>query len=334
MEITQGVHQIKVPIPDNPLGFINAYLVKTREGSLLVDTGWNTDEAFDTLEQQIHAAGSGWQDLRYIVITHAHPDHYGLVGRLVKLTPAKLVIHAIERSFVEPRYLNYDPLLDEMAEWLRINGVPERVCSTLSRASMAVLGMVAVAAPNQIVHGGEHLCLEGFDFEILWTPGHSAGHICLYERERRLLFSGDHVLPKITPNVSMHSQSIGNPLADYLSALHKVSNLPVDFVFPAHGEVFTDLHGRIEEIIQHHDERQAEILSVMTGDPHTAFQVAESIRWSTGGIPFAKLPPIQMRMAVTETLAHLELLSAKGGLEKSFINGLVWYTPATVPGAR
>jgi glyoxylase-like metal-dependent hydrolase (beta-lactamase superfamily II) len=325
VEVTPGVFQIKVPIPNNPLGFMNAYLIKSDAGSLLVDTGWNTDEAFDTLDRELREAGSGWQDLRTIVITHAHPDHYGLVGRLVKLTDAELVIHAIERAYIAPRYQHYDPLLEEMSEWLRINGVPEAVCSSLSRASMEVLGMVAVASPNRIVHGGECLRLSDREYEVMWTPGHSAGHICLYEKQRQLFFSGDHVLPRITPNVSMHSQSIGNPLADYLSSLRQIATLPVSLVLPAHGDVFTDLRKRIEEIERHHVARQQEILASLSSGPRTAFQVSESIRWSTGGLPFRDLPAIQMRMAVTETLAHLELLSGKGELSKNYQDGYVLY---------
>jgi glyoxylase-like metal-dependent hydrolase (beta-lactamase superfamily II) len=326
MEVMPGIHQLKVPIPNNPLGFINAYLVKTDEGSLLIDTGWNTDEAFNSLQDQLFAAGVGWQDLKYILITHAHPDHYGLVGRLVKLTPAKLVIHEIERGFLQSRYLDTGPLMDEMNEWLRINGVPEGGRTSLQRASLGMLGLVDVAMPDWVVAGGEHFQLGENQFEIIWTPGHSPGHICLYEPNKRLFFAGDHVLPRITPSVGMHAQSIGNPLADYLNALHHVANLPVDLVLPAHGDVFTGLAARVAEIEEHHAERTREIMAAIGGDAMNAYQVSGHIRWSTGGVPWEKLPFFQQRMAVTETIAHLELAFAQGLLEKNPHDGVMYYS--------
>ncbi len=328
MEVRPGVYRLRVPIPNNPLGFINAYLFKTTDGCLLVDAGWNTPEAFDALAAQLAEAGVGFGDLRYIVITHAHPDHYGLVGRLVEHTQAKLVIHEIEKSFLEARYLDAGPLLDEMDHWLRINGVPAEPLPEMSHGSMAVLGLVAVAMPDQVVHGGEHLRLGDLDFEILWTPGHSGGHICLYEARRRLLVSGDHVLPDTTPNVSMHVQSRGNPLADYLAALDRVARLPVDLVLPAHGEPFPGLQSRVAAIKAHHEHRKAEMLAALAGGPQTAYQVASVISWSTGGVPWDRLPAFLRRMAVTETLAHLELFFAQGCLSKGLEDGVVYYARA------
>jgi glyoxylase-like metal-dependent hydrolase (beta-lactamase superfamily II) len=328
MRVAPGIHQLRVPIPISPLGFINAYLVQTPEGCLLVDTGWNTQEAFDALAEQLSGAGVGWDDLRYIVITHAHPDHYGLVGRLVQHTRAKLVIHEIEKSFLAPRYLESEKLLAEMEHWLRMNGVPDDPRPEMSRASMEVLGLVAVAMPDMIVYGGEHIRLGDFDLEILWTPGHSAGHVCLYERERRILFSGDHVLPKTTPNVSMHVQTVGNPLADYLNALSRVASLPVDLVLPAHGDMFTDLRKRVAEIEKHHEQRKREMLDALASGPRTAYQVASVISWSTGGVPWEQLSPFLRRMAVTETLAHLELFFAQGSLTKVLGEGRVYYVLA------
>jgi glyoxylase-like metal-dependent hydrolase (beta-lactamase superfamily II) len=326
MEVSPGIHQLKVPIPNNPLGFLNAYLVKTSDGSLLIDTGWNTDEAFNSLQDQLHAAGVGWQDLKYIFITHAHPDHYGLVGRLVKLTPAKLIIHKIERSFLQSRYLDTGPLMDEMNEWMRINGVPEDVRASMKNASLDMLGLVNVAMPDMVVAGGEHLQLGDNQFEIIWTPGHSPGHICLYEPNKRLFFSGDHVLPRITPSVGMHAQSIGNPLADYLNALHHVATLPADLVFPAHGDVFTGLAARVAEIEEHHAERTREIVTAIGGGSLNAYQISGLIRWSTGGVPWENLPRFQQRMAVTETIAHLELGFAQSLLDKTLNEGVVYFS--------
>jgi glyoxylase-like metal-dependent hydrolase (beta-lactamase superfamily II) len=325
MEVATDIHQLKIPIPGNPLGYLCAYLIQTPESCMLIDTGWKTEAAFEALRSQLQDVGVTWEDLDYIVITHVHPDHYGLVGQLRGLTHAKLVIHEIEQSFLESRYVETDPLVGEMDHWLKINGVPLDVRPMLNQASMSMLGMVAIASPDLIVQGGEHLRVGEFDLEILWTPGHSAGHICLYDRAKRLLFSGDHVLGKITPNISMHTQSNGNPLTDYFNSLRQVAALPVDLVLPAHGDVFQDLPKRVAEIEAHHDLRLKEILAVIGDGAKTAYQVASLISWSTGKVTWDNLPPLSKRMAVTETLAHLELLAARETLEKDMRQGVVWY---------
>jgi glyoxylase-like metal-dependent hydrolase (beta-lactamase superfamily II) len=329
MEVLPGIHQLRVPIPDNPLGYLNSYLVKTSEGCLLVDTGWNTDEAFGALARQLGEVGVSLGDLRYIVITHVHPDHYGLVGRLRPHTSAQLVIHEIERSFLTTRYLHYESLLEETDQWLRINGVPEVALPQLQRASLVMLGLVSVVMPDHPVRGGEHLRLGDFEFEIIWTPGHSPGHICLYEATRRILMSGDHVLPGITPNVSMHPQAMGSPLADYLDALRVLEELPVAVVLPAHQEIFDDLPRRARGIRAHHEERKQHILAAFEGRSKTAYQVAAVIPWSTPGKGWDDLPPFHKRSAVTETLAHLELMRAEGTVAKTFKDGVVWYAPST-----
>lgn len=325
MEVLPNIYQFKIPIPQNPLGFVNSYLVKTAEGCLLIDTGWNTDEAFEALTRQLSEVDVALDDLKYIVITHIHPDHYGLVGRLAKHTQAKLVIHAIERSLLDSRYVNYESLLEEMNSWLEINGVPTSVRPGLQLASMGMLGLVEVAMPDQVVHGGEHLILGDLDLEVIWTPGHSPGHISLYDRARRVLFSGDHILPKITPNVSMNSQTISNPLVDYLNALDEIAKLPVDMVMPGHGAPFGDLPARLEAIQQHHENRLVELLTICHGGEKTAYEIAVAATWY---VPWEELPLFSRRMAVTETLSHLELLLARRSLHKALRNGIVWYSVA------
>jgi glyoxylase-like metal-dependent hydrolase (beta-lactamase superfamily II) len=328
MEVAPGINLLKVPIPGNSLGFINAYLVKSGNESMLIDTGWNTDESFNSLTSQLNEIGVSYENLKYIAITHTHPDHYGLVGRLEKFTNAKLVIHELERSLLTSRYTHTEHILDDMQLWLEINGVPDAARPLLQNASMAMLGLVAVALPDIIVRGGEHLKVGDYDFEILWTPGHSPGHICFYERNQQVLFSGDFILPRITPNISMHAKTIGNPLVDYLSSLHQVMKLPAKLILPSHGDPFEDLPKRAREIMEHHEKRMQDILKVFSGKPETAYQIASEIPWSKKGTQWDDLTPLDKRMAITETLAHLELMTARGSLIKDLINGLVWYEAA------
>jgi glyoxylase-like metal-dependent hydrolase (beta-lactamase superfamily II) len=327
-----GLFHLKVPIPDNPLGHTNVYLVKSKEGCLLIDTGWNVDTAWEALVRQLDGAEVSLSDLRYIVITHAHPDHYGLVNRLQHLTPARLVIHEIELASVIARTEQFPDLLDAMGRWLLINGVPEAVIAERLRA-YRTLRTPALTMPTFVVRGGEHLKLGDWDIEILWTPGHSDGHICLYERSRRILFAGDHILPLITPNVSLYSKEVGNPLAAYLWALEQVEGLPVDTVFPAHGEVFSGLRERAGDIRRHHDSRVQATLRAVGDGAKTAWEIALEIPWMDDERGWEKLSLIHKCMAVTETLAHLELLRSEGSLGRATQNGVVCYLRASFEGS-
>jgi len=185
MEVLPDIHRFAIPIPINPLGTVNAYLLTSPEGCILIDVGWNAPESFDSMMRHLAEAGASLADLKYIVITHIHPDHYGLIGRVHEHTDARLVMHEIERSLLDSRYVHYEQLLESMDEWLRINGVPDDNRQKLAMGSLEVLGLVSVALPDLPVRGGEHLVLGDFDLEVIWTPGHSPGHICRWEAKRR-----------------------------------------------------------------------------------------------------------------------------------------------------
>jgi glyoxylase-like metal-dependent hydrolase (beta-lactamase superfamily II) len=321
-ELSAGIFRMQIPLKNNPLGYINSYLLTSSEGCILIDSGWNSKDAFETLKKGIADAGVSLGDIKHLIVTHIHPDHYGLVGRLQNLTNADLILHDIERQLLDSRYVNYDELLAASEGWLRINGVPPDALSTLPRASLDILGLVSVSLPNHPVYGGEHIILGDISLEVLWTPGHSPGHICLYDRERKILFSGDHVLEKITPNVSMNIQAQSNPLVDYQNSLRQLRGLSVDLVLPGHGDPFIDLEGRIDSILEHHTERLREVLSLCTPGPITAYEVARKTTWFR---TWNELPLFSQRTAVTETLAHLELLLSRGSLQKTTQDGTFFY---------
>ena len=322
MEILNNIFQMKIPIPDNPLGNINSYLIKSDEGSMLVDTGWNTSVAFESLVNQMKSHGVDLSDLKYIFITHIHPDHYGLAGKLANYTNAKLIIHEKDKELLESRYIQTDELIDDVENWLRINGVPAGDQTQFSRASLSILGYVNVAMPDIIVKGGEKIQLGGYNFEIVWTPGHSPGHICLYEKDKKFLIVGDHILQKITPNISLNSQKENNPLIDYLNSLVELKQLEVELVLPAHGNPFPQFQGRIDEIIQHHENRLVEMLELFHNGSKSAYQIAVETKWF---LPWDQLPQFSKRVAVTETLAHLELLVTRGKLNKEKHSSIFQY---------
>ena len=326
MEIASGIHLIKIHIPDNPLEYLNCYLVEGTNGWLMIDTGWYTKAAFKELQDKLKDLNLSLKDISTIVVTHIHPDHFGLAGRIKQVSPkTHLLVHRMEANLIESRYVKFAELQRSMAVVLQRHGVPGEDVKELEAASMPVLKFVFMTSPDDTLCGGENIATGKYDVEVIWTPGHSTGHVCLYEPENQLLFSGDHILPTITSNIGYHVESGDNPLGDYICALHKLEYLPVRKVCPAHEGIFTDLGARVRELILHHDNRKTEIQKAIEEGYHTAYDISSHVKWNITKGNFHTLPPIHKRGAVTETIAHLECMRWEGRVTKKTKDGFISY---------
>lgn len=322
-EVLSGLYQLKVPIPDNPLGWVLPYLIPGEDGYTLVDSGWNTPEAFAALESELRELSLTFNDIKRLLVTHVHPDHYGLAGRIKEVCGATVIIHQRERDFIRSRYRQPEQLLERMRAWLTEHGVPRDEVQDLQSAAMPVRQFVVPVEPDAVLWGGETLDFGLYKFEVLWTPGHSPGHVCFYDRTQRIILTGDHVLPSITPNVSLHPQQMGNPLGDYLASLQRLEPLEVEDVFPAHEYEFKDLRGRLREIAEHHEQRLNEMLGIIGDERRTAYDVASRVVWTIG--TFDSFSPWMRRAAISETLAHLEYAVYEGRLRQAKEDGVVRY---------
>jgi glyoxylase-like metal-dependent hydrolase (beta-lactamase superfamily II) len=327
-EILPGLYQLKVPIPNNPLGWVLPYVIPGDDGYTLVDSGWNTPEAFAALEEGLKEIGVSFNDIKRLLVTHVHPDHYGLAGRVKEVSGAEVITHQRERDFIRSRYREPGQLLERMAAWLRTHGVPDQDVDDLQSSAMPVRGYVVPVEPDRVLWGGETLDFGFYKFEVYWTPGHSPGHMCFYERTQKVILTGDHVLPTITPNVSMHPQQMGNPLGDYLASLQRLEPLDVEDVLPAHEYHFKDLPKRLSEIAEHHHERLDEMLGVVGEGRATAYDVASGIEWTIGR--YESFSPWMRRAALSETLAHLEYAVYEGRLHQFEEDGTVWFERSKV----
>jgi len=314
-EVRPGLWSVPVPIPINPLRYVLVYVLELERGGVaLVDAGWDTDEAWQALTDGLGVLGAGMEDVRAVVVTHIHPDHYGLAGRVREASGAWVGLHPADAALLQERYVDVDRLVAAMRELLELSGVPAATLPDLSDASLQVRAFVSMARPDVLLEDGEPPELPGWDFRTLWTPGHSPGHVCLYSDERRLLLSGDHVLPRITPNISFHSQQVPNPLGDYLDSLARLRTLAPDEVLPAHEYRFGDLPSRLADIEAHHAARLAEIESALATRPgSSAWDLTTELGWSR---PWEELPPYLRRAANGETLAHLVLLEGRGRVRR------------------
>src|SRR5581483_11526062 len=203
-EVAPGIYRLPLPLLDNPLGSVNAYAIAGADGVRLVDCGWDTPDSYAALAGGLAALGYGIGDLRAIVVTHIHPDHFGLAERLVAESGATELMHAQDARHIGARYQEARLLVEQMESWLHLNGVPPQEVHAAAEASLWMLSLVGARRPDVVLAGGELLLWSAYHFEVIPTPGHSAGLICLYERQARVLLSSDHVLERVSPHIGLH----------------------------------------------------------------------------------------------------------------------------------
>ncbi|GLW06259.1 MBL fold metallo-hydrolase [Microtetraspora sp. NBRC 13810] len=324
--VRPGLWSIPVPIPINPLRYVLVYALELPDGVAIVDAGWNTDEAYDGLVGGLRTAGFGIADVRAVLVTHMHPDHYGLAGRVRDESGAWIGLHEADARLIQARYdeARIDSLIEAERGLLMRCGVPPETAVELAGASRMIRNFVEMAEPDRLLGDNERIDLPGWHLQALWTPGHSPGHLCFVEPDRRVLFSGDHVLAKITPAVAVHPQSGRNPLADYLDALAAVRKWDVEEVLPAHEYRFLELAERVDHVMAHHEERLAEIETVLAGgDGVSCWDLATRLTWSR---PWETIPTFMRRGANNETLAHLVWLEARDRVRKVPGEPDLWYS--------
>jgi glyoxylase-like metal-dependent hydrolase (beta-lactamase superfamily II) len=317
-EVADGVFELRLPIPFED-GLVNVFLFPDGDEADLLDCGMNSDESVATIKAAIRDIGA--KRLRKLVVTHIHPDHYGAAGSLAGPGMADLYIHRLEVPLVHPRYVELEQLVKEVRTYLLVNGVPEDDAEVLSNSQRALSQVVKTAEPSVQLDGAELLQMGRRQLRVEWTPGHSPGHICLYDRQDKLLFAGDHMLPDLSPNIGLHPQSTPDPLHEYLDGLRRMAAYEPDLILPSHGRPFTGAPARVKVLEGHHRKRLEQIVAIVGRGKQTGWEVALEL-WG----PRANL--YEKRLALQEALAHLQALAVDDRVRKSVTPESVRWTPA------
>lgn len=300
------LYQITLPLPFE-LEQVNVHLVRLRDADswLLIDSGFDNTRSFDLLERSLAVAGVQWEQIRQLLLTHHHPDHIGLAQRVMNLAQPKLMMHAEDVDHINEMIdLGRPPWFDPMHT---VGGTPAGAIHAIDKEFEPMRRRMHRIEPHQRLHGGERIHASFGDLEVLFTPGHAPGHVCLYAAARKLLFSGDTILKDITPNIAWLPDR--DTLGLYLSSLERLSHLDADQILPSHGMPFTGHREWVKETTAHHEERCELILRGCKTEFRTAHELIASV-WDR------EFSQFHYHFAIGEVLAHLVYLEGKGRVER------------------
>lgn len=325
-QVRPGLWSIPVPLPNSPLRYVLVYALEHPDGLALIDAGWDTEPAWTALTDGLRQTEHDISDVTAVVATHVHPDHYGLAYRVRQTTGAWVALHDADAALLDGRGADGLPVLISAArELFAAAGAPDLELTAELRASSAQF-LAAPERPDRLLVDGQRLMFGARALTVVHTPGHTPGHVCLHDETSGVLFTGDHVLPRITSTVGLHGRADHDALGEFLSSLERVAALAenVEEVLPAHEYRFSGLRQRADGLLAHHEERLTETArAVAARSGGTAWDVAQELAWSR---PWQDIDPVMRRVAAAETLAHLVLLNARGQIRRATSRPWTWET--------
>jgi glyoxylase-like metal-dependent hydrolase (beta-lactamase superfamily II) len=317
-KINDNIVQLSIPMSRNPLGKTFSYLLLGSK--TLIDTGVPTEMAYNGLSEQLSEFGLKPQSIERVILTHLHNDHIGLVEDLREYG-AEVWAGAAAKERQEQMIREWENLYENTLKELDLFGGKEYKHNITSNRYVFRSDVRPIPI-DRYIQDGEKVRLGDLELEAIWTPGHSYEHICLLNQAQRILFSGDHILPKITSHIALYSYRHHDPLDEYMTSLAKVENLDVDTVLPGHEWVFHDLKDRVQQLYRHHRNRLDEMKATLEDGSQTVYNVAGKIHWESK--PWAEMSFWTKRMAATETYAHLVYLRNRGEIKEELRDG-TWY---------
>ena len=314
-EILPNLYKIEVPLPKNPLKAVNSYVIKAQGRNLIIDTGMNREECMSSMYS---ALGKLSVDLREtdFFITHLHADHLGLVSNLA--TDTSVIYFNQPDADIISDIISTGSFWGNMLNFASMNGFPENELQEALKNHPGYKYSARGQLEFNILREGETINIGEYLLKCIETPGHTRGHMCLYEPNKKIFIAGDHILNDITPNISSWSDK-EDPLNEYLASLDKVYKLDIELVLPGHRGIFKDCKGRIRELKYHHQMRAHEVLTILEKGDKSAFQVASQMTWDMTYDSWDLFPVSQKWFATGEAIAHLAYLAKKGVIQRKMV---------------
>ena len=306
-----GIHPITMPMPF-ALRHVHAYALETNDGWALIDAGFPSKQALDIFRTELTRIVGDLSRINAVVVTHFHPDHSGLAGWVQRESGAQVYIHKLDAERRTQMRDRDQELIDGkgsiFAENLNDGPGPDERVFDVFRSQMDDMELPETAPT--LVDGDTEIEVGGRALRLIWTPGHTPGHLCVADPAANVLFSGDHILGRITPHIGLWTADGTSPLHEFEDSLRKVEALGFETVLPAHEAVVERPNERIGEILAHHVDRKAQAIEAIESGESNVLGIAAQLfakRWDV---------PMQRAFAMAETLAHLEALVVDGALAR------------------
>ncbi|MCL6612935.1 MAG: MBL fold metallo-hydrolase [Peptococcaceae bacterium] len=304
-EILPNLYRMEIPLPDSPLKAVNSYVIKSPERNLIIDTGMNREECMDAMRRGLDHIGVDPGETDFF-ITHMHADHSGLVSALAG-KESRIYCSGPDSVMIGPEFSPENKWFKSVVDFALNNGFPENVLREAVKHHPGFKYSARGRLKFRSVKEGDTISIGDYVFKCVETPGHTPGHVCLYDPHKKILVSGDHILDDITPNISLWNDD-RSPLREYFESLDKVGNLDIGLVLPGHRGLIKDCRGRIGELKSHHLKRAGEVLAIIGKTVRDAYQVASRMSWDLTYESWDQFPAPQKWFATGEALAHLKYL--------------------------
>jgi glyoxylase-like metal-dependent hydrolase (beta-lactamase superfamily II) len=317
-----GVHRVVLPVPGGGVDSVNVYILTTDAGPLLIDSGWHSDEALQRLETGLGELGYELGDVATFLISHVHRDHYEVAMRLRRRFGARVFFGLGEAPSLE--ILAARPSPDELPMRRRM-ALADAVALWEQMQALRRRAAVSWELPDEWLDAPQTIEVGERRLQVIATPGHTQGHVVFADVEDGLLFSGDHILPRITPSIGFETAPVDHALDDFLASLLLIRSMAEMRLLPAHGPVSPSTHGRIDELLAHHEERLTATVQVVLDGARTAMEAAARLPWNRHRATFEEMDTFNQLLAVNETMAHLDLLFRRGALARHVEDGVHHY---------
>ena len=324
-EVYKNIYQATFPLTGNPLKSINIFTIKDGDGGLIVDTGFNNPENRANMKEMIESLGLDIKKTR-LFLTHLHSDHVGLAKRLEEEGIGEILLSKVDGHIVENGISKDDFQWQNIIKNAKFQGlfIEEELDIEdhpgYKNRPKEVFSYTKIGPGKEIKVGD-------YKFVTIDEAGHTPGMLGLYEKDHKILFCGDHILGKITPNITYWGDEFGDSLGIYLKNLEKIKDLDIIHLFSSHRYLIDDTNKRIEELKAHHQARLEDTLEIIKklGKANTT-EVTRLMQWDIRAKNWQDFPSSQKWFAVAEAAAHIKHLLAKGQVKEEIKNGIGYYS--------
>lgn len=323
IEIYENIYLEEIPLPNNPLKYLNFYVIRGKENSMIIDTGFNHKDIKEKIMQVCKKLNLEPKNT-ILFLTHLHSDHTGLAAFFENLG-LSIYISKVDGKILNSSKNISDPFWENLSKTEILQGLQEDNLDIKQHPGFKYRAKSKIKYIPAIP--GEYIKIDKYNFKIIDLKGHTPGMVGLYEVDHKILFCGDHILGKITPNITFWGVQYGDMLGEYFKSLDLVYNMDIDHLYSSHRFLIENHKERIKELYKHHNDRLDEIRNTLkTLGKATVKTVAQNMHWDINSKNWDDFPKSQKWFAAGEAHAHLEHLRALNEINVVEEDGILYFT--------